>query len=136
MIKRIRGSISNWNKRRRLFQIRRAFERAGYSSGQFTDSQIEAALTCGERGIEDPDDLDPILRQRTGPGEPLVNAKNVPLVMDRSRLIAMGGYDQTYYIGYEDLDLTYQILAAGKRFSKVELDALLARWMALEERKC
>ena len=53
MIKRIRGSINNWNKRRRLFQIRRAFERAGYSSGQFTDSQIEAALTCGERGIED-----------------------------------------------------------------------------------
>ena len=53
MIKQIRGTIKNWNKRRRLFRIRRAFERAGYSVGQFTDSQIEAALTCGERGIED-----------------------------------------------------------------------------------
>jgi hypothetical protein len=53
MIEQIRGTINQWNKRRRLFQIRRAFERAGCSVGQFTDSQIEAALTCGERGIED-----------------------------------------------------------------------------------
>lgn len=53
MIKQIRGTFNHWNKRRRLFQIRRAFERAGYSVGQFTDAQIEAALTCGERGIED-----------------------------------------------------------------------------------
>lgn len=52
MIKQIRGTINLWNKRRRLFQIRRAFERAGYSVGHYTDSQIEAALTCGERGIE------------------------------------------------------------------------------------
>ncbi len=53
MIKQIRGTINHWNKRRRLFQLRRAFERAGYSVGHYTDSQIESALTCGERGIED-----------------------------------------------------------------------------------
>ena len=50
--------------------------------------------------------------------------KNVPLVIEKSRLIALGGYDETYYIGYEDLDLTYQILATGSRFAKVELDYL------------
>ena len=53
MIKQIRGTINQWNKRRRLFQIRRAFERAGYSVGHYSDSQIEAALACGGRGIED-----------------------------------------------------------------------------------
>ena len=53
MIKQIRGTINDWNKRRRLFQIRRAFERAGYPVDRFTDSQIEDALSFGERGIED-----------------------------------------------------------------------------------
>ena len=53
MIKQIRGTINHWNKRRRLFQIRREFERAGHSVGHYTDSQIEAALACGERGIEE-----------------------------------------------------------------------------------
>jgi hypothetical protein len=54
--------------------------------------------------------------------EPFVVAKNVPLVFDRERFFQLGGYDETYYIGYEDFDLTYQILLSGARFSKVELD--------------
>ena len=53
MIKQIRGTINHWNKRRRLFLIRRAFEEAGYPVGHYTDSQIEEAMTCGERGIEE-----------------------------------------------------------------------------------
>jgi hypothetical protein len=54
--------------------------------------------------------------------EPLVVAKNVPLVIDRERLVRLGGYDETYYIGYEDFDLTYHILSKGAEFSKVQLD--------------
>jgi hypothetical protein len=54
--------------------------------------------------------------------DPFVVAKNVPLVIDRERLVELGGYDETYYIGYEDFDLTYQILSNGAEFSKVQLD--------------
>jgi hypothetical protein len=54
--------------------------------------------------------------------EPFIVAKNVPLVIDRERFVELGGYDETYYIGYEDFDLTYQILSRGADFSKVELD--------------
>ena len=57
-----------------------------------------------------------------GAGEPLVVAKNVPLVIDRERFVLLGGYDETYYIGYEDFDLIYPILSRGADFSKVELD--------------
>jgi hypothetical protein len=56
-----------------------------------------------------------------GADEPFVVAKNVPLVIDRERFLLLGGYDETYYIGYEDFDLTYQILSSGADFSKVEL---------------
>jgi hypothetical protein len=56
--------------------------------------------------------------------EPFAVAKNVPLVIDRERLDQLGGYDETYYIGYEDFDLTYQILSNGAEFSKVQLDYL------------
>jgi hypothetical protein len=54
--------------------------------------------------------------------EPFFVAKNVPLVIDRERLVQLGGYDETYYIGYEDFDLTYHILSKGAEFSKVQLD--------------
>jgi Glycosyl transferase family 2 len=54
--------------------------------------------------------------------EAFVVAKNVPLVIDRERLVRLGGYDETYYIGYEDYDLTYHILSNGAEFSKVQLD--------------
>ncbi|HEX8894051.1 MAG TPA: glycosyltransferase [Terriglobales bacterium] len=57
-----------------------------------------------------------------GADEPFVVAKNVPLVIDRERFVLLGGYDERYYIGYEDFDLTYQILSGGADFSKVELD--------------
>lgn len=53
MIKQVRRTINYWSKRRRLFQVRRAFERAGYPVDHFSDSQIEAALTRGERSIEE-----------------------------------------------------------------------------------
>jgi hypothetical protein len=56
--------------------------------------------------------------------EPFAVAKNVPLVIERERLLQLGGYDETYYIGYEDFDLTYQILSNGAEFSKVQLDYL------------
>ena len=57
-----------------------------------------------------------------GPCKPLTVLKNVPLVTERKRLLALGGYDETYYIGYEDLDLTYKILSSGSSFSRVDLN--------------
>jgi hypothetical protein len=56
-----------------------------------------------------------------GPRKPLTVLKNLPLVTDRERLLALGGYDETYYVGYEDLDLTYKILFSGSSFSRVDL---------------
>ena len=53
MIGEIRGSINYSNKRRRLFQIRRAFEQSGYPVEQFSDSQIEAAMAGDGRSIEE-----------------------------------------------------------------------------------
>ena len=53
MIQQIRGSINYWNKRRRLFQFRRAFEESGYTVDHFSDAQIESALTGDGRSIEE-----------------------------------------------------------------------------------
>jgi hypothetical protein len=51
----------------------------------------------------------------------LANAKNVPLVMRTQDFFELGGYDEHYYIGYEDMDFTHQILRAGRQVAKVEL---------------
>jgi hypothetical protein len=51
----------------------------------------------------------------------LPNAKNVPLVMRTKDFFDLGGYDEHYYIGYEDMDFTHQILAAGGQIGRVEL---------------
>jgi glycosyltransferase involved in cell wall biosynthesis len=47
-------------------------------------------------------------------GEVLV-AKNTPLVMRASDFARVGGYDEFYYAGYEDLDFTYRLLSDGAR---------------------
>ena len=58
---------------------------------------------------------------RLGYQTPLLTAKNVPLVMRKDRFIELGGYDENYYIGYEDVDFTYQMLLNGRTFSKVDM---------------
>ena len=59
---------------------------------------------------------------RFGPdAPPLLLAKNVPLVIRRDNFLELGGYDEHYYIGYEDLDFTYRLLAGGVTFSRVDM---------------
>lgn len=53
---------------------------------------------------------------------PLLTLKNVPLVIERERFFQLGGYDENYYVGYEDVDFTYQLLEREQAFSKVEMD--------------
>lgn len=53
--------------------------------------------------------------------ERLPNAKNVPLVMRTKDFFELGGYDEHYYIGYEDMDFTHQILAAGGQIAQVSM---------------
>ncbi len=44
----------------------------------------------------------------------------VALLVDRDALIAAGGYDETMFILFEDLDLSYRLRAAGARIVSVE----------------
>lgn len=46
---------------------------------------------------------------------PFVVAKCVPLVMYKEDFFRMGGFDETYYCGIEDVGFTYQMLSGGYR---------------------
>lgn len=48
----------------------------------------------------------------------------VALLVDRDALLAQGGYDETMFILFEDLDLSYRLRATGKRILSVE-DAIV-----------
>ncbi|MEH1830134.1 MAG: glycosyltransferase [Nostoc sp.] len=52
---------------------------------------------------------------------PLLTLKNVPLVIEREQFFQLGGYDENYYVGYEDVDFTYHLLEREQAFSKVEM---------------
>lgn len=47
--------------------------------------------------------------------------KAVPLVMRRADFLELGGYDEYYYAGVEDMDLTISILASGRRQAPVDI---------------
>ena len=47
--------------------------------------------------------------------------KAVPLVMRRRDFLDLGGYDEYYYAGVEDMDLTVSILASGRRQAQVDI---------------
>ena len=47
--------------------------------------------------------------------------KEVPLVMKRQIFLDIGGYDETYYFGYEDVDISNRILKKGKKIKKVKI---------------
>lgn len=51
--------------------------------------------------------------------EPLLVLKNVPLVIRRDVFDALGGYDETLQIGYEDLDLTLRMMREHHRIARV-----------------
>ena len=48
----------------------------------------------------------------------------VALLVDREAVLAAGGYDEAYFILFEDLDLSYRLRALGKRILSVE-DAIV-----------
>ena len=48
----------------------------------------------------------------------------VALLVDRDALLALGGYDETMFILFEDLDLSFRLRATGKRIVSVE-DAIV-----------
>jgi hypothetical protein len=48
----------------------------------------------------------------------------VALLVDRDRLLALGGYDESMFILFEDLDLSYRLRATGARIVSVE-DAIV-----------
>jgi GT2 family glycosyltransferase len=51
-------------------------------------------------------------------------AVSVALLVDRDALLALGGYDETMFILFEDLDLSYRLRATGRRIVSVE-DAIV-----------
>ena len=56
-------------------------------------------------------------------GEGLVEldvAVSVCLLVDRDRILELGGYDESMFILFEDLDLSYRLRAAGQRILSVE----------------
>lgn len=65
------------------------------------------------------------LAEATGRGTLDVDcAVAVALLVDRDAVLALGGYDETMFILFEDLDLSYRLRACGKRILSVE-DALV-----------
>jgi GT2 family glycosyltransferase len=55
---------------------------------------------------------------------PVDCAVAVALLVDRDALLALGGYDETMFILFEDLDLSFRLRATGKRIVSVE-DAIV-----------
>jgi Glycosyl transferase family 2 len=51
-------------------------------------------------------------------------AKGVPLVIKKQHYLELGGHDEYYYAGIEDLDFTYQILSSGRHVKQVEIGSL------------
>jgi len=47
--------------------------------------------------------------------------KEVPLVMKRSVFLKIGGYDETYYFGFEDQVLSDSIINMGKKIAKLDI---------------
>lgn len=65
------------------------------------------------------------LAQAEGEGVVAVDvAVSVCLLVDRDRILALGGYEPSYFILFEDLDLSYRLRMAGDRILSVE-DAIV-----------
>ena len=53
--------------------------------------------------------------------KPLPVLKNVPLVLSRDVFDAVGGYDESLFIGYEDMEFTIRLIESGFRPARVSL---------------
>lgn len=105
----------------------------GYNLGIQQAQGAYLAIFHDDCAIHDPDWIDkcfqrleegfvavsPQIDQVTNDLLPL--AKNVPLFIKKKDILALGGYDEYYYIGYEDLDFTLTMLGAGFEFASVDL---------------
>ena len=49
--------------------------------------------------------------------------KEVPLVMERKNFLDIGGNDETYYFGYEDVGLSHKIKDKGKNIKQVKINS-------------
>lgn len=58
------------------------------------------------------------------PSETFLIAKNVPIVIRRKDYWRLGGYDEMYYAGWEDLDFTYNVLARHGAIKPVDMGYL------------
>lgn len=66
-----------------------------------------------------------VLRVHVGPfRDPFIIAKNVPLVIRTKDYWRLGGYDELYYAGWEDLDFTYKVLSQHESLQRVNMDYL------------
>jgi|TARA_R110000744_G_scaffold11874_16_gene35905 hypothetical protein len=50
--------------------------------------------------------------------------KEAPMIMEREKFWEIGGYDEEYYFGYEDLKLSNAIYNLGKKIKKVRINSL------------
>lgn len=48
--------------------------------------------------------------------------KEVPIVLEREKFLSVGGYDETYYWGFEDVMLSATILNHGKKIKQIPLE--------------
>jgi glycosyl transferase family 2 len=61
---------------------------------------------------------------------PFIVAKNVPLVLRREDYWRLGGYDEAYVTGWEDLDFTCQALSQGAVVQQVKINCLHCNGMS------
>jgi len=50
--------------------------------------------------------------------------KEAPMIMERDKFLGIGGYDEEYYFGYEDLKLSNTIYNVGKKIKKIRIKYL------------
>lgn len=60
---------------------------------------------------------------------PVVYGKAVPLFLRKEDYLAVGGYDEYYYVGVEDIDLACTFLAKGQEMAQVDLKYMHLRGM-------
>ena len=60
-----------------------------------------------------------------GPLQPLDGAIALCLLVDRERILALGGFDPTYFILFEDLDISYRVRSAGLKILSVPAATVL-----------
>lgn len=66
-----------------------------------------------------------VLQVHVGPfSDAFIIAKNVPLVIRRDDYWRVGGYDESYYAGWEDLDFTYKVLSQHEAVRQVNMEYL------------